>query len=121
MKKIENYENLLVTQNLVDWLLSLSNSPSLKNDIRYPALELAYDISGNKFISNTPFYKPLFSKFEFQIKQDKVGDGNTLGYILYQYIPSLNKLTYIGNVKGPISDLESVFKKYRINVYGITN
>jgi len=95
---VPTYEYLLEKPNLVDWLYNLSQSPKLNVEIKKAALALSQDINGNT-LSNTPAYETLYKEYQFKIIQTYIGDGSTLGYVLYKYIPVSNLLTYVGNIK----------------------
>lgn len=91
------YEYLLCKPNIVSWLLTIADLE--KNDtLSRAAGGLAFDINGD-VLSLTPEYNLLYAKYQFKVVQQRVGNGNTLGYVLYQYYPNNNQSIYVGVIQ----------------------
>ena len=91
------YEYLLCKPNIVSWLLTIADLE--KNaTLSRAAGGLAFDINGD-VLSLTPEYNLLYAKYQFKVVQQRVGNGDTLGYVLYQYYPNNNQSIYVGVIQ----------------------
>ena len=92
-----DYSYLLCKPNLTSWLITIADIEKNK-DIARAAAQLAFDVNGN-LLSSTPTYNLLYAKYSFKLIQQKVGGGQSLGFVLYEYNAGKNVYSYVGVVK----------------------
>jgi len=91
------YEYLLCKPNIISWLLTIADLEK-NSTLARAARGLAFDINGN-VLSLTPEYNLLYAKYEFKVVQQRVGNGATLGYVLYEYYAGKNQSVYVGVIQ----------------------
>jgi len=92
------YSYLLYKPNLISWLLTISDTDKF---LSTTAIKLVSDLE-NDILTTSPAYNLLFKKYKFKVTQQSVGNGQSLGYVLFQYNDIKDSFTFVGVIKNPI-------------------